>query len=238
VFLEGIVPWQLQTVRLTAFTPNAPEPGAWQAIAGHPPDDVVHKPRERSFVERGAFNGMMLVAESNPLRSQIELQNINPGDAPLSLLPGSVDDVVRALRGLAPAWLEHTGPTTRLAFGAVALELQADRPAGYRRLAELLPGLRIDPGMSDLLYRINRARQSNVIPDLRLNRVSTWNPIEVQQLDLLTREAAVVDTAVAVQLDINTAAENRTAIPAPLRQDVVAELVALGLEILDRGDVG
>jgi hypothetical protein len=78
-------------------------------------------------------------------------------------------------------WLELDLPTIkRISFAGKLIQRMPDRDSGYRRIAEYLPDVRLDPESTDFLYRVNRKRLSNSgTPDLLINRLSTWSVMKV-----------------------------------------------------------
>jgi hypothetical protein len=106
-----------------------------------------------------------------------------------------------------------------------------------------------NPQSFDFLYRVNRRRDSAVLPDLSINRLATWSVgqfvLEVQERVLgevrEDVEAPVARTetyACILELDINTVpAPEIRVLPGQELPRLFGELVDLGIEIATHGDV-
>ena len=75
---------------------------------------------------------------------------------------------------------------------------------------------------------------------LKINRLSKWSVakrirsrFEIGQSPQILNELY----ACRVELDINTDAENRDAIPLQILNDLFTNLIALGLEVAEKGDI-
>jgi hypothetical protein len=244
--------WQAQNLRLIAF-PREPQFAAqqnwWRGLTGAEPENVVERRQKQEREESGTFQGTTLTLSIDLLRLQwaatprLDAENINLDEQPPVLGPFMErKDWFRALMG---QWLPHCPTIHRLAFTASLLQPVENHQAGYRLLDRYLRWVEIDPNSSELLYRINRRRNSaSGIQDLVLNRLSTWlvgkfavlvRVIEgghpEQQLQQAER------FAVAVELDINTAPEFQGPLPHDDLSRIFAELVDAGVEIATRGDL-
>lgn len=114
-----------------------------------------------------------------------------------------------------------------------------DRASGYDSLQPFLPAVHLDGQSSDFMYRINRQRPSQVAATL-VNRVSLWSV--VRMLDVELGSAAMpVNKAEQyrrrVALDINTAQEQDAEFDASMQSRLIHELLDLGLEISEKGDI-
>jgi len=129
-------------------------------------------------------------------------------------------------------WLAGCPPLQRLAFGAVLTRPVDDLLTGYRQISDYLPFVQLDPeSSSDFSYQINRPRNSTVISGLRINRFSRWSVARVF--------ASTFDTQIGcrVELDINTAQEFQGELPQEKLPVIIQELVDLGKEIAENGDI-
>ena len=107
-------------------------------------------------------------------------------------------------------------------------------------LADLLPALRIDLDMHDLLFRVNRRRRSRAMEGLELNRLATWSvasilEVRVEVPNPESLESTVTRNVCRLELDINTAPESKRRIDD--LAGMLAELVDLGNEIAAKGDL-
>ncbi|MBL7065662.1 MAG: hypothetical protein ISS49_15895 [Anaerolineae bacterium] len=135
---------------------------------------------------------------------------------------------------------------TRVAFGAILLYPVDRREAGYRLLQQYLDHVELDPvGSTDFMYQINRPRDATTeVVGLRINRLSRWSVasfvpallhVSSDGIGPVAQQAA--QYACGLQLDVNTVPDYR----GPLAQDqlrpIFTELVRLGMEIVEMGDV-
>ena len=77
----------------------------------------------------------------------------------------------------------------RLALGVVLTHQQDERLEGYERLRRYLAHtLILDPARTrELLLQINWPTESNVLPQLTVNRLSKWTVLGVKSVELRTR---------------------------------------------------
>jgi hypothetical protein len=100
----------------------------------------------------------------------------------------------------------------------------------------------IDPiGSSDLFYQINRPRDSRgKIPDLIINRLSKWSILALQIAAIDSRGSMVKGNkrlSCRLELDISTSGEYCGTIDRKAIAPVFKELVELGKEISEKGDI-
>ncbi len=103
----------------------------------------------------------------------------------------------------------------------------------------------IDPdGSSDLFYQINRPRPSATpIEGLRINRLTKWSVQIAQRLTVTLGPDGVVartigeEQACRLELDINTAPTFSGMLPVEHLEQLLREMIDLGREIAQQGDV-
>lgn len=246
---ESNINWQAEQLRATIFTPSevesSPE-GWWESATGELPERSTNLRRTKEFQEEGSFHNGILTLTVQPFRIDwIFRPNDNTAIDSLPSI-GSAFDALTQFKEVIERWLENTQlQAQRLAFGAVFLHQEEDRIRAYEHLDTLLPSIKIDAqNSSEFGYNINRPRQSNLIPDLRINRLSRW---EVQTLirgylegSLQGLNARRIDSqiyAVRVELDINTSVEYTGQFEGNLSHQVLDSLMDLGIEILTQGDI-
>jgi hypothetical protein len=135
----------------------------------------------------------------------------------------------------------------RLAFGAVLLRQTPSREDGYRELQGYLHSLRLDPAnCRDLFYQVNRQRPSAVVSGCPVNRLSKWSLAHIHNIQVVieiggrpptTHQDGDMILAVRVELDINTAREFQGQFLPEQQHKVLAELLDMGLEISEKGDI-
>lgn len=162
---------------------------------------------------------------------------------------GSFPESLDKFAELMPHWFEiETCPSIqRLAFGAILLNPVESRQAGYRQISEYLPNVKLDSeDSSDFLYQINRPRDSNSgIADLRINRLSKWSVATQTWMESrLSPKSASVSRfsgpqifACRLELDINTMPDFKGELTQKQLPPIFQELVKLGKEIVQKGDI-
>lgn len=238
--------WQVQVLRLTAF-PVAELPieenSWWIDLVKEPPETRTIRLRYASLREEGSYAGGKLSLKVDPQRVDWLLEPIEGTEEdPLPMI-GVFPEVLSRFEDLAIRWLKSDSclPIQRLAFGAVLLQPVKSREAGYRELSQYLPFEVDAENSSDLLYQINRPRDSHVgIEELKINRISKWSVSAMQLLRFSPPRvgaAKLGNFACRLELDINTAAEFQGELSHKKLADIFRELVKLGEEIAAEGDI-
>ena len=129
----------------------------------------------------------------------------------------------------------------RLAVGAHFLLPVESKVAGYTKMAELLPTIKIDPkGSSDFQYRINRRLAMELDgKQVWINRLVTWGCLGFQlQIVGSSAGASRVGDAVSAITDVNTEpnADFSTLAPAH-QQTIIKGLFSNSRDLVEKGDV-
>jgi len=156
---------------------------------------------------------------------------------------GSLTQNLEWFISLARRWLALTTrpPLQRLAFGAVLEHPVGNRPEGYRYLSRVLPAVTLDPdGSSDFLYQINRPRNVTV-PGLEIgvNRLSKWL-VAVLRIAIISPRLERLGPeffAARLELDVNTEQDFAGEFSETQVVAVFDELIRLGVEISNHGDI-
>ncbi len=194
------------------------------------------------------FEGRKLLLQTQPDRVDWALVPVTdlPDDISESIpTMGPFPEALSSLQRIALGWLKNPPPVSRLAFGAVLAQPVGDRRSGYLQIAGYLPEVTLDPdGSSDFAYQINRPRDSATIPGLTINRLTKWSVmlferfrINVGKIEVTAKGYTIQESACRLELDINTSQDYRGAFPHELLPQLFQELVALGKEIAERGDI-
>jgi hypothetical protein len=241
----GLEAWQVGDLRLTAFTdPLAPaetrtEGKRWEALVGKPPENVSRRLYGREHEENGPLAvGGRLLYKKGPRGVEWSLQSAPDPDKPETFGWMSTT-VIASFKELMSRWLVDCPPLQRLAFGAALYLPVEDKNEGYRQLGAYL-GLELDPVHSgDFLYRINRPRRSRCsVPNLEIMRLCTWTWLQFElRLDGEQPWPVKRPSACLLELDINTSPRYPGPLPPESYAPLFEELVALGEEIVVRGDV-
>lgn len=158
---------------------------------------------------------------------------------------GQWDEARERFFDFTSRWITNASfPVIRIAFGAVLICPTTDIRDSYVHLKKLVKSLQIDPDrMRDLLYRVNWSRTSATLPDLIINRLTTWLALRVfAQVAQSTGVIISADPAVqlyGVRLDIdhNTAETNQEPFDHTKIIPIYGELVQLACENASEGEV-
>jgi len=245
------IEWQAERLRVTSFPVETDQPIGddwWAQLTGEQPEKKVLHPRMNGYEEEGNYGGLGSLALHVGLgRIDWHLTCFSAQEQEKDILPmiGKFQDSLEFFSRLVLRWFDLPGcpDAKRLAFGAVLLSPVEDRTAGYKQLSELLPCVEMDPeSSSDFLYRINRPRQSKIIGNMKVNRLSNWS-VSVWQPTALAVQPEKVTYLTGrqlftcrVELDINTSSDYDDRLKPEDQSRVFRELVELGREIAANGD--
>ena len=119
-----------------------------------------------------------------------------------------------------------------------------DADSGFKTIEEYTPLSDLhSPAVTDLLYQVNRPRESQVVPDMQINRLTKWSVIRYGVMSIVIGpaeqeiESSSAALAARLEMDINTAAvaivqSDRIG----LTNMIFGELMRLGAEIAREGD--
>lgn len=248
--------WRLEDLRASIFYPAVPNfdrltygRNVWLIAAGAALQQMDDRPMEGICMFVGApadERQMQLSVRSNRMDWNV-LPVPQPVDAPPAPPPpalfqnaiSAVDALRRCIESSVQAGIGP--PPDRLAFGA-SLGAEADSlEQAFAELSQYMHFGRYSPGLLDFSYQVNRPRQSQVDPSIRINRLSRWTAQEfVSHAFAIGPDAqmteSTITTAVKRQLEIDIS----TSVPSPplsSPNELFQELVSLGLEIAREGDV-
>ncbi len=243
--------WQIERLRFTAFIrPEADTQSykSWIDLLGEEPDRFFFSKKENQLQGEGIFNNGKLISQVQPNRfdwhfsfleaeKEIEVKGEKAAkilQEPNFLTVGPLkEEIVNPFKELMFFWLEGSEQIIRLAFGAVLLWRVEDQTAGYKKINRFLPNIHIDVESRDFFYQINRRRLSRTkISRLEINRLSKWSVAR-----LFRREATSGSSACRLELDINTIQEFEETLPVNKLSDIFQELLDLGVEIAQKGDI-
>jgi hypothetical protein len=238
-------PLNLQLIVFPTDPPAAIQKDWWEQFTHERPSETRQKRIER--IDTGLYNDLKLTvtADLQKIAWIIEMQSQVdelPGTLPTL---GSYPDIRDRFLNMMTPWLERGCPEIkRLAFTGALTQPVQGHESGYRRLAQYLPAVQIDPSSNDFHYRINRKKSSAWIPGLMLNRLNMWSlarfRFEVQAQVLFESPPAGVlreeHWVCMLQLDVNTDAERMEPLPRDMLSKLFHELVGKATEIAEQGD--
>ena len=118
-------------------------------------------------------------------------------------------------------------------------------PSGNRVVQGFLPDVKLDAdGSCDFFYQINRRRKAAVIEGILINRLTKWSVIQGGGIGIAVHpnvEPRVLHSpeffSCRLELDMNTAGLPESPMPGPDVIELFDELVQLGEEIANQGDI-
>lgn len=244
--LPALNAWQATEVQLIGF-PLAPQTGAdqnwWNDLTG---GDCTSTRKRLERVDSGPFKGREFALIIDPLKLAWKVDFLPDPESP-TIFIGDFPETRDWFSELMQQWLAGPCPQIkRLAFAAKVMLPTESREKAYELLNDYLPFVDVDPNTREFLYRINRPRSSSAgIPDLRINRLVTWSAVKItMQMRMRAMSAAVGETITEqnldgclVQLDINTSEERTDALPHESLPAIWNELVQIGTELAQCGDI-
>ncbi len=251
--------WQALRLRVTTFLSAdsvIDDTSIWNVVIGGVPDEEQRRPREGLLQQVGTLAGLAVVLRIVHPRIDWFLQpNIRKPDrfsGPPDWQVAPFSNALETLSQVVAQWFSMDLQVVRVAFGANLVQPANDLRDAHLKLKGYLADLRIDPENSfDVLYQINRPRESAVIQGLRINRLSKWsvatqatgelvvqlNPSAEEQVSFISERPVVQRYASSLELDINTVATYERGLPQSQLNNLFDELMDWGKEIAERGDV-
>ncbi len=248
----SIEDWQVENIRLTIFPSAQPDEQTWWAdIVGRPSDNIFLQQRPRIRREEGIFEkGRLVLATSADRIDWLFVINLGGQQDEKGIFTiGNFPECLERFTIIMEKWfnLGTCPPTKRLAFGAVLLYPVESQQKGQQQISAFLPGLKLDlDDSSDFIYQINRPKESKIgIPEFKINRLSVWSVTNLVVAEgkisispPSARQFPVTECPVCrLVLDINTMHDFKGEISQEQIPMLFTELVTLGKEIAERGDI-
>lgn len=242
--------WQTEGLRLTAFTSPAAQfsqQNWWSEIVGEEPEKRDSKPRTGEQLESGKYGNGRLILRVNPTRIDWQfaaIENESPEDVKIPVI-GSFPESRDVFSELMQRWLELDAmpPIVRLAFGTNLLHPVDNPESGHEFLLRYLPFNFNLEGTSDFLYQISRRKDSTIIPNLKINRLTKWFLAVIQNVMVsfvpgqITTVPIDFQTFVAsLELDINTVPDVGIELNRNILPQLFNELINFGNQIAQEGD--
>ena len=244
--------WHVLELRATAFMAGGSgidSSSLWEKVIGGTPDEEQRRPREGLVRQTGSLGNLVVVLQiTQENRLDFFLQpRIEPSPSlespgwPELVFPTGVD----AIKELFHKWCDSRPSAGRLAFGSNLVQPAPDLPTTQARLRKYLPNMDLE-GSIDFFYQVNRPRDSQVVAGLRINRLCRWSIMNQVAGGLSLRpgnaspvllQQPTLSFAGSLALDINTAPERNQEIPSDDLDALFSELVDVGKEIAERGDI-
>jgi hypothetical protein len=222
--------WQVEMLYIEAYSDKIANVSAseiWGAQLDFEPDEVHQFKRERMEGQEGDHkNGRIVLIKR---QDQVEWRyQANQDDESAGFpIVGSLEDELSVIVELGKRWLRSPELfiVNDLVFGAMLLNPADSLHSGFDTLKRYLPSLRTE-GLSDVLYRVNRPRNSQVVDNLLVNRETWWTVARSYQ-----------DYATRLRFDINTKADKTEPLSPTCLVKLLEEMVNWGLELSMEGDI-
>jgi len=243
--------WKTLNLRLSVFIDSAIDLSAyisWSTVFGALPDAQNSQPKIGLIEAAGELSDGQLVLRTLPGRADLVYQPkllLDPLNAQ-QLDPQILVNVSENFTSQANLLLQKLKSIpdiqiTRLAFGAELLLPMPDKQSAYIALNDLLHSVDVDQNSSDFQYFINRKRNSNIVTNVEINRLSQWSALVSRNITFsqnVSSPQQLSETfACRLILDINTIPTERFYLPVDGLEALYAELVQLGEEIAEYGDI-
>ena len=242
--------WEVESFRATTFHPIESrileEANLWQDIVGATPESVDSRPREGLSQHVGELDDWQLVLIARNDRADWILRAPPEPPVPPSELPalGDASAAFESFRRVVGAWLKQSPHVDRLAFGAVLFSEVPDVSTAHSELAEYVKfsADAFTPGCADFLYQINRPTQSDLAPDVVINRLMRWSVMRIETISIALGPGPgrVEDTSSRIvrrlEIDINTRPDSGTYMPQAESGGLFDELAVLGHRVANEGD--
>ena len=252
--IQELESWEAQSMRLTLFPVvpvDASKMNWWEQVVGLPPDRSASLRKVGGYEEAGTVKQHALSLRVLQTRIDWNFDPVSKVDLSGDDIPtiGAFPDAMQDFMALMHKWFGTPSfpAASRMAFGAVLLKHMNDKTTGYQELARLLlPSVQVDPvNSSDFTYSINRPRMSLAgIEGLRINRLSKWSVMvwgwmqhSIAGTATERRKTGPEHYSCHLELDISTGQDFLGDIPASKIPMVWEELVSMGTEIAEQGDI-
>ncbi|HYM30439.1 MAG TPA: hypothetical protein VEU47_04020 [Candidatus Cybelea sp.] len=247
--------WQANLLRLTVFlqAPLQDTTTVWHDFAAADPEVDEFRSREGMRRQFGGFGGAALEVQASAPRIDFLLTPAAPTDTPPGppSFPPTVFGAAGEKLGLfceaVRGWLAEATPNTlRIAFGAILMIPVSSRAEGYGYLSRLLQSVEVDADTTEeLLYRVNRPKQSQTNGSLRLNRIMTWSCLRFRAF---TTAGAMPGPGiptlrlgeehfVRLEVDNSTPAERSEPLETSQVGAIYDELVRMAIENAENGEL-
>ncbi len=236
--------WQLESARLIAFPTESPlflDQHWWLDLTSGQAEGLTSAQKKNLREERVNFDGVSLSLRIGPTWVEWSIQPIGDLEGQSAAYPviGPYWEKVNWFVELLTPWLANLRtPLLRLAFTGKLLQAAATQEEAYQVLSTHLRTLHLGSNPNDLLFQVNRRRISTVVPDLPINRVSTWSKRNLTISGSYATPFSWPDNCYsALELDMNTAPERPIPLPQQSLSPLFRELATFGVEIAQYGDI-
>lgn len=238
--MENTNEWLSASLRVTVFLKSDEDiekiPN-WESVVQQPPEKSEAQPRIKILHQYGILNKGLLSFTLAPNRVDWRYIGFHKGDQVIEnfLTIGPFDESCSYFISMISDWCNHFEALKRIAFGAELIMPRDNHELAYLTLNKFLPEINIDPKSHDFYYRINRKRNSYILNNFKINRLTKWHAVKnTVQIDDFISEPVY---GCSLELDINTVPQEGLLIKKNNVKAILDELVGLGKEIAEKGDI-
>lgn len=243
-------PWLAEYLRFSAFAPSGtqwPVRTLFSELIGGLPKQIIERPPMGIKQEMGDLGGGALLMIGQSARRVDIVISVDASVAaaqPLAQL-GPLGEWSEKLRPIVEAWIRGGRSVGRLAYGTACVAPMSGASEAIDRLATLVRAVDFTPAhanpnkMRDVLWQVNRRRQSKSGSAIEINRLQKWSIIETTLAEFEGASFATLPAVIAVrcELDINTSPEQGISFAPDQQSALWMELEAITFEIADKGDI-
>lgn len=238
---SSLAEWQLEAIRLV-FLSNTPIGAAqknwWQMAIGSPPSAISTRPAQMEHQEVGNFEDAELAMANrfNHVEWMLRSQPSPPVSGKLPSL-GSGDGALHRIDEPMLRWVQESGLTfQRLAFCPIFFRPADNLVEATQVAARYFPGFN-GAEVEDLGGQFNIPKQSEALPDVRINRILKIATGQVQTFTIGPSPIPVVESkfVTRVELDFNTAFQRSEPIPIDVFPALLAELQREAVKAVSEG---
>jgi hypothetical protein len=240
--------WQAEFLRLTLFARDNIKIGdeVWSAITGEEESETRQRLPNGGRILAGRWAENQLSISFAGKRLDVILSpraSVEPAEALQFLVLGPWPNQGHPFYEATKKWLDTIDfPVVRVALGAAVLCEANDQKQAYEYLKQYLRSIDLQPDvMRDFQYRINWPKQSSVIPNMLVNRLTTWTVFNLTVANIsLDSPAGVVQrdekTAARMEVDNSTDASRTEGFESALLAPLYAELYELACRSATQGE--
>lgn len=240
------IPWQTEQLRLTLF-PLQPPSGSvgerWRLLTGlSPQTEITQRQGDIPvYIAEGILNNSPLRLVFGRGRVDLLWEGPPPFSDP-SEITLDWPKKLHNFRNLAETWFTtFSDSVQRIALGVILRNPVSTLSEGYQLLQSFLPGGCLgSENVTDFLYRVNRPREAQSYPGLRLNRLSEWSVVTtigyiVRGVNPSSALAQNEQLWTQASFDLNTDANHTKPLEPQAQKAIFSELVDLAQELAIKG---
>ena len=243
------IEWYAESLRLTFFAlPDLVQRPLFVELTGVPPAEQVARPLLKFQQENGNAFGAYVNIIQQPGRVDIVFSDAP--DMSASRLFGSeikaffwlgkLDASIAIFESIVSKAIAAIDSAFRVAYAVTALKQVESMTATLNILRECLPRLEFDPETdADLIFQITRPQKAR--DGRKIIELVRWQSLQATvQFHSNVASVALPHTrsafAAHVYADVSSDAENKTAITGHVLRDLIDDLRAVAVQVVERGE--